>query len=114
MNLKHLGTATQARLAERLEIEPISVSRLIDRMEEAGWVRREADPTDRRSKVILPTAKTLKAFERGSVIAEKVYDEAMTGLPPEQRALLCENLRCIIRNLNDTPPPDMPPPEEKS
>mgnify|MGYP000607290851 CR=1 FL=1 len=49
--LKRLGPCTQARLAERLEIEPISVSRLIDRAEEAGWVTREADPADRRSNV---------------------------------------------------------------
>ncbi len=47
---------TQARLAERLEIEPISVSRLIDRMEQAGWVMRETDPNDRRVRLIVAIA----------------------------------------------------------
>lgn len=37
--VKDEGVA-QARLAELLEVEPISVSRLLDRMEEAGWIER--------------------------------------------------------------------------
>ena len=37
--VKEEGMA-QARLAELLEIEPISVSRLLDRMEEGGWIER--------------------------------------------------------------------------
>ena len=39
---------SQARLAELLEIEPISVSRLVDRMEEGGWIERRSDAADRR------------------------------------------------------------------
>ena len=38
----------QARIAELLEIEPISVSRLVDRMEDSGWIERRPDPADRR------------------------------------------------------------------
>ncbi len=44
---KEEGVA-QARLAELLEIEPISVSRLIDRMQGAGWIERRTDMADRR------------------------------------------------------------------
>jgi hypothetical protein len=46
--LARMGRAPQARLAELPEIEPISVSHLLDRMEQAGWVLREADPKVRR------------------------------------------------------------------
>jgi MarR family transcriptional regulator for hemolysin len=45
--LRH-GSIAQARLADLLEVEAISVSRLIDRMEQAGWVTRLPDPQDRR------------------------------------------------------------------
>ena len=38
--VKEEGVEPQARLAELLEIEPISVSRLLDRMEEGGWIER--------------------------------------------------------------------------
>jgi DNA-binding MarR family transcriptional regulator len=111
--LKRLGPCTQARLAERLEIEPISVSRLIDRAEDAGWVAREPDPADRRGKVVVPSDKALKTFEGIRAIAETVYDEALAGLPPPAREALYEGLRRIVANLGETDPArrDFPRPD---
>ncbi|TMV57143.1 MarR family transcriptional regulator, partial [Thioclava sp. BHET1] len=60
--LKREGRATQARLSELMEIEPISVSRLVTRMEQAGWVVRQADPNDRRIRMVVPTQKTRDAL----------------------------------------------------
>jgi DNA-binding MarR family transcriptional regulator len=40
---------TQAALAESLEIQPITLTRLVDRMEKAGWVERRTHPLDRRA-----------------------------------------------------------------
>src|SRR6185295_10348955 len=54
--------STQARLAEYLEIEPISVSRLVDRMEAGGWVARKQDASDRRVRMIFPTDRSRSAF----------------------------------------------------
>ena len=66
-------TAAQARLvvslvkfpdnnqsfhAERMEMEPITLTRMIDRMEEAGWVERLPDPTDRRARILHLTPKS--------------------------------------------------------
>ena len=48
VHLVREGSASQARIAELLEIEPISVSRLVDRMEQAGWVERRASRGDQR------------------------------------------------------------------
>src|SRR5258705_12803842 len=42
---RHEGI-NQAGLAEILEIEPITLGRLIDRMAEAGWARRRSHPSD--------------------------------------------------------------------
>ena len=39
---------SQKELAELLEVEPITVARLIDRLEQRGMVERRADPKDRR------------------------------------------------------------------
>jgi MarR family transcriptional regulator, transcriptional regulator for hemolysin len=39
---------SQKELAELLEVEPITVARLIDRLEDRGMVQRQGDPTDRR------------------------------------------------------------------
>lgn len=93
--------ATQARLADLLDIEPISVSRLIDRMEQGGWVRREADPCDRRARLVAPTDKTKAAYATIKTIADEVYDEALEGIPADRRRELVAMLRTIVTNLND-------------
>ncbi|MGO4851987.1 MarR family winged helix-turn-helix transcriptional regulator [Phaeovulum sp. W22_SRMD_FR3] len=99
VQLAKIGRATQARLAERLEIEPISVSRLVDRMQESGWVTREPDPQDRRAKVIVPTEKALALYTDLRGRAEGVYEQAQTGIPAEERAVLMRVLKTIIANL---------------
>lgn len=98
--VKDEGVA-QARLAELLEIEPISVSRLIDRMEEAGWIERRQDLSDRRVRMIFPTPKSREAFAAVKGIAGEVYDEAMAGLPPEVRRTLIQGLIAIVENLSE-------------
>ena len=77
--VKEEGVA-QARLAELLEIEPISVSRLLDRMEEGGWIERRPDATDRRVRMIFPTDKSRDAFASIKSVAGEVYEEALAGL----------------------------------
>lgn len=100
VNVSRLGQSTQARLADVLEIEPISVSRLIDRMEAAGWVRREADPQDRRVKLIFPTPKALAAYAEIKLLANDVYGEALDGVCDADRAILLAGLNTIISNLS--------------
>jgi DNA-binding MarR family transcriptional regulator len=98
--VKEEGIA-QARLAELLEIEPISVSRLIDRMEEAGWIERRPDPRDRRIRTIHPTAKSREAYGEIKSHAGEVYEEALAGMPTEARKALIEGLELIVSNLSD-------------
>src|ERR1700709_151875 len=47
----------QAELAEQLELEPIAIRRVIDRLEKAGFVERRADPADRRAWRLHLTAR---------------------------------------------------------
>jgi len=94
------GGTTQARLAEKLEIEPISVSRLIDRMEQAGWVAREADPADRRAKIIVPTEKAQASYETIRNEARGVISEALNGISTEHQVLLMECLQRLVTNLS--------------
>ena len=82
--VKEEGVA-QARLAELLEIEPISVSRLLDRMEEGGWIERRQDASDRRVRMIFPTDKSREAFAAIKSVAGEVYDEALAGLTAEEQ-----------------------------
>lgn len=94
------GEARQARLAELMEIEPISVSRLVDRMVQAGWVERRPDPRDRRVKIVAPSAAALQALSDIRAVADDIYDEAMAGLDAQARAALMAGLAAVVRNLS--------------
>lgn len=107
--VKEQGVA-QARLAELLEIEPISVSRLLDRMEEGGWIERRQDAADRRVRIIFPTDKSKAAFAQIKSVAGDVYEEAMAGLSQEERLATIHGLTAIVNNLSaDEIPADCQP-----
>lgn len=91
----------QARLADLLEIEPISVSRLLDRMEEAGWVERRPDPSDRRVRSVYPTDRSRALYDELRHVAVGVYEEALAGLSLSERAALIAALETISANLSD-------------
>ena len=50
MQLQREDGVTQSRLANILAVGKVSISGLIDRLEQSGWIERRADPGDRRSK----------------------------------------------------------------
>lgn len=91
----------QARLAELLEIEPISVSRLVDRMEEGGWVERRPDPNDRRVRQVFPTKKARAVFDEVKSMATEIFEQAFAGMSATEREALLSGLRTICDNLSD-------------
>jgi DNA-binding MarR family transcriptional regulator len=97
---KEEGVA-QARLAELLEIEPISVSRLIDRMEEGGWIERRQDVNDRRVRTIHPTPRAREVYTEVKALAAEVYEESLRGVSLETRRGLISTLKAMAENLSD-------------
>jgi DNA-binding MarR family transcriptional regulator len=93
------GPSTQAALATLLEVEPISVSRLIDRMEQGGWLRREAHPDDRRARIVVATDKARQIGPEAKQIIEAIYDEALAGLTDDDRRVFHAALLRITENL---------------
>lgn len=91
----------QARLAELLEVEPISVSRLVDRMEEAGWIERRPDPSDRRVRNIFLVDKSRAIFGEMRAVANSVFEGALAGIEPDQRQIILTGLQTICINLTD-------------
>lgn len=100
VNVLREGHITQARLAELLEIEPISVSRLVDRMAALDWVTREPHPTDRRIRNVVPTEKAQTTLPEIRAMANQVYAAALVGLSDAERDVLVLGLNTIIRNLS--------------
>lgn len=82
----------QSDLAHKLEIEPISVSRMISRLVEAGLAERRRDPADKRAKCIALTPSAHRLLESVAHIGEEIGAEATEGLPPAKR----DDLRRLI------------------
>jgi MarR family transcriptional regulator, transcriptional regulator for hemolysin len=98
--MKEEGVA-QAKLAEFLEIEPISVSRLLDRMEEGGWIERQPSPQDRRVRMVFPSAKARALYDSIQDVVAEVYEEALDGVSDADRAALSRALERLVTNLSD-------------
>jgi len=97
--LKHRDGMTQAELASLLDIEPMTLSRHLDRMEAAGLVERRACPQDRRARRVVVTDKARDLVEPMRARALALYEEAQAGLTQEQRAALVAGLETLIANL---------------
>ncbi|HZB92286.1 MAG TPA: MarR family transcriptional regulator [Stellaceae bacterium] len=97
---RHEGI-NQSGLAEILEIENITLGRLIERMEEAGWVERRPDRNDRRARLLYTTQKVAPVMERMRALAEETRDEALAGLSAAEREALFDRLRHVRANLSE-------------
>lgn len=73
----------QIELADMLDIEPITLSRIVDRLEEAGLVDRVADPADRRAWRLHVTAKAQPLVEKLQALADDMIAEAFGGIDPK-------------------------------
>jgi len=90
----------QAGLAELLELEPISLGRLVDRMAQAGWVERRPDPRDRRAWQLFITEKAKPLFAEMVTIGREVRAEALAGFTPEEGGRIMELLLRARHNLS--------------
>ncbi|MGH6974763.1 MAG: MarR family winged helix-turn-helix transcriptional regulator, partial [Stellaceae bacterium] len=91
----------QARLAELMEMEPISLARLVDRMEQAGWVERRADPADRRARRLYMTAKAKPVYGRMIAVGLETRGEALAGISQSDRDRIVDLLIQVRRNLSE-------------
>lgn len=91
----------QSALAERLEVAPITLGRLVDRLEAAGWVRRECDPADRRASLLYLTPKAEPVLDRMRAVAQSVLEDVMAGIPDAARRQLTETLARMKQNLSE-------------
>jgi len=72
----------QTDLADLLDLEPITLTRIIDRLQEAGLVERTPDPTDRRAWRLHVTAKAQPVVGQLRAIADEMTADAFAGIDP--------------------------------
>jgi len=95
---RHEGI-NQTGLADILEIEPITLARLLDRMAEAGWIERRPHPTDRRQRCLYLTARARPMFADLRAVAVDVIGEALADFQPAEREQLVDALIRMRRSL---------------
>lgn len=90
---------TQSDLAEAMQLEKITVSRLAARLLRGGWIRRSDDAEDARAYRIYPTAKAVRLQERLSILAAALRADYLRGLPAPRVTALFGDLALIKDNL---------------
>lgn len=89
----------QAALADIVGVEPITICRMVDRLEAQGLVERQPDPGDRRARLVHLTDTARPGIERMKAVAQTLFAEALDGITPEEEALLLSLLGRIHANL---------------
>jgi len=108
LRLERQPGLSQKELSELLEVEPITVARLIDRLEQRGMVERRPDPKDRRiwrlhlRPEAMPLVREIdgERNELARLVTHDVDDETLTVMQTalsRMRETLCAEVRCNRR-----------------
>jgi len=95
----------QGALADLLEVEPITLCRMIDRLEESGLVERRRDPADRRAWQLFLTEKSTPMLADLRAMADDLFEQMLLGLDDSSRDALTGSLDVIRANLLALPSP---------
>ena len=90
---------SQTELAAILEIEKPTLGRLLDRLEDKGWIERRVDPRDQRARRIVITDSVRPLIDEMEALAEAVHDDALDGIAPDEARQLSEMLLVVKANL---------------
>ena len=102
--LSRFGGSTQVVLAEMMDVEPITLGRMIDRLQEAGMVERRADPADRRAWRIHLTTQGDACLNDLRPTALALFEDAVNGLSRAQQDELETMLNIMRSNLTRRAP----------
>ena len=89
----------QAGLADILDLEGITLARILDKLEACGLIERRIHPTDRRIWLLYLTEKAHPMLAQMRVLGERTRAEALQGIPDTARELLMQSLATMKENL---------------
>ncbi len=90
---------SQTALAQILEIEKPTLGRLVDRLEQKGWVERRIDDRDQRARRLVITEQARPLIDQMEELAEAVHDDALDGVADHETDLLHDTLMTVKANL---------------
>ena len=92
--------ARQQELAARLEVTPATLGRMVDRLVARGYVRRAADPKDRRAFRVFVAPQGKPLVSRMEEVAGLTKSRATRGLSAEDQGQLLKSLQTMCDNLS--------------
>ncbi|MER7767056.1 MarR family winged helix-turn-helix transcriptional regulator [Kitasatospora sp. NPDC096140] len=99
MHLWELGPRRQTDLVRLLDSDAATMTRTVQRLEQAGFVRRRPDPTDKRASLIEPTAASHALRREVEQSWSTLEDLVTSGLTPDERAEALHTLERLEHNL---------------
>src|ERR1700693_6088233 len=98
----------QSELAEQMEMQPITLTRLIDRLCDNGWIERRSDDTDRRVNRLYLRKAARPLLGKLSGLRSELTATALAGINPTDAHRLLAQLEAIkenVRNAIQNEPP---------
>lgn len=89
----------QSELAEVLDLQPITLTRLLDKLCDSGLIERRPDPGDRRAKRLFLTPAARPLLERLSILGEETVAGALAGVEGESVRQMISELSVVKENL---------------
>lgn len=90
---------SQAQLCESADIDPMTLVRILDRMESDGWLERRSDPADRRARRLYLKAKGKPLVNDIWQLADLTRGEAFAGIPRQETEHLIALLETVRNNI---------------
>jgi len=97
----------QSELAEMLDLQPITLTRLLDKLSDSRLIERRPDPDDRRAKRLFLTAAARPLLEQLALLGEETMANVLEGVPAKDIERMVsdlvvarDNLRRLIHNRN--------------
>jgi MarR family transcriptional regulator for hemolysin len=99
MRLADCEGVSQVRLSELTDLDPMTLVRILDRMESEGWLERRKDPRDRRVHCLYLTSKAKPLLDDIRGLIDVTWEEAFAGIPKQKSDLVMELLDTVRSNL---------------
>ena len=99
MCLSQAPAVSQIQLAELAYIEPMSLVRILDRMEHQGWIERRPHPTDRRARQLHLTASAAPMIETIVKVSSQMHVQSLGVFRAEERTVLMDLLEQLHAQL---------------
>jgi MarR family transcriptional regulator, transcriptional regulator for hemolysin len=89
----------QSELAELLDLQPITLTRLLDRLAGNGLIERRDDPNDRRANRLFLTPAARPLLERLTALGEDMMTTVLAGLDAKAIERMLHDLGSVKENL---------------